>query len=95
MGLSIEQMRLAIAECYSGWKWKNRVSRMRSNQVYAVYKKFEAEGRFQKKPRGKNLTKDGHLTLPKNDILYHQIDMFEYLNNLKEEDHERSTQPCY
>ena len=82
--MSIDQMRLAIAECYSGWKWKNRVANMAVNQVVAIFKKFEAEGRFNKPKKLQPVTQ------PK--LLYHQIDMFEYLNNLKEETNERKSQ---
>ena len=74
----IERMRYAIAECYAGWKWKNRVANMTVANVIAVFKKFEAEGRFNR-PKKLQPVSNG----PK--VLYHQMNMFEYLEGLNEQ----------
>lgn len=60
--MTVEQMRRAISEVYSGWGWKTKVARMYDDQVIAVYYNFQERGMFDKKPsdgrRVKQLTID-------------------------------------
>lgn len=49
--MGVEQMRDAIADVYSGWKWKDRVARMPEDQVMAVYFKFQSRGMFEVKAK--------------------------------------------
>lgn len=82
MTKTVEQMRAMISAEYGGWKWKNKVARMRPNQVIAIYKKFESEGRFQ------------HLKLKKKEEpeeLYYQMTIWDYM---KGEQNECSSQSC-
>lgn len=46
--MTIEQMRNAIAEVYSGWAWKTAVARMHDDQVIAVYHSFQERDMFNK-----------------------------------------------
>lgn len=47
--MTTNDMRLALQAVYpDSSRWKRRVENMRGIQVYAVYKKFEKEGRFEK-----------------------------------------------
>ena len=74
--MTINQMRNYISGCYPSMGWKDKVSRMPTRQVYAVYNSLKRKEEklnikwFNREPEG-----------------YHQIDMFEYLysiNNGKE-----------
>ncbi len=59
MGMRLETMRGKIAECYPGKAWQNRVANMSPSQVFAIFKKFEKDGRFKRlkqKPKYKQLT---------------------------------------
>lgn len=58
----LETMRSLIASCYDGISWKMRCSRMDPKQVYAIYSKFESEGRFNK-PKKKKKEDYKQLTL--------------------------------
>lgn len=50
--MTIEQMRKHLAnDTEYGAAWSQRVYKMHDNQVIAVYNKFLAEGRFNKKPK--------------------------------------------
>ena len=42
--MSVEQMRDAIADVYTGWAWKDKVARMPDDQVMAIYFKFQSSG---------------------------------------------------
>ena len=47
--MTTNDMRMAILSVYpDSSRWRRRVEKMRGIQVYAVYKKFEKEGRFDK-----------------------------------------------
>lgn len=59
--MSVDQMRAAIAEVYSGNKWKRKVDKMHNDQVIAVYNNFLKSGKFeQREPekREKKKTRD-------------------------------------
>ena len=45
--MSINQMRAAIAEVYTGNKWKRKVEKMHDDQIIAVYYKFLKNGKFE------------------------------------------------
>ena len=47
--MTVEKMRAALAEVYSGNIWRLRVSGMEDRQVVAIYKSMQAEGRLKKK----------------------------------------------
>ena len=47
--MSIEQMRMAILDVYGSESWEEKVKHMTDNQVIAVYHKFLANGKFDKK----------------------------------------------
>ena len=51
MGLSVEDMRAAIAEVYKGGRWLYKVENMPDNQVIAVYYSFLEKGMFDKPKR--------------------------------------------
>lgn len=79
---TLEEMRLAIKSVYGGWKWKNRVDGMPANQVVAIYRNFESSGKFNKpKLSFKRLKQED----------FHQITMFEYL---EEKENERKQESC-
>ena len=46
--MNIDQMRNAISEAYTSWRWKERVKNMAPNQVVAIYKSFQNKGMFDK-----------------------------------------------
>lgn len=57
--MRVETMRAEIAKCYPAKKWQDRVKNMLPNQVIAIYKKFEKDGRFKRlkqKPKYKQLS---------------------------------------
>jgi hypothetical protein len=69
---TINEMRIYISNRYDNMKWKNRVSKMPTRQVIAVYRRFkelDAKARIEE-------------TYPNPE--YHQIDMFEYLYSINE-----------
>ena len=47
--LSIEYMREAISNVYSGEMWEKKVARMSDDQVFAIYNRFLNKGKFRKK----------------------------------------------
>ena len=49
--MSIDQMRSALAEVFSGPRWKQRVINMSDAQVIAMYKSMKEEGRLIKHER--------------------------------------------
>ena len=71
--MTINEMRSYISSCYSSMKWKDKVSRMPTRQVYAVYQSLKRREEklnikwFNREPEG-----------------YHQIDMFEYLYSINQ-----------
>lgn len=71
----MNEMRSYISNRYDNMKWKNKVSKMPTRQVVAIYRRFKE---LDAKARAEE-------TCPNEE--YHQIDMFEYLysiNNGKE-----------
>ena len=74
---TMNEMRSYISNRYDSMKWKDKVSRMSTRRVVAIYKSF--------KERDEKARLEA--TCPKEPDGYHQIDMFEYLysiNNGKE-----------
>lgn len=65
--MSTEQMRAAIAEVYSGPRWKRKVANMFDDQVVAVYYKFQREGRFNPNFKPPEKTRRPKLTEIKGD----------------------------
>lgn len=49
--MSVEKMREWLYSAYPNATWRNKVDKMPDNQVIAVFNKFKAEGRFEKKKR--------------------------------------------
>lgn len=47
--MTTEQMRTAIGEVYSSDSWNAKVKKMPDDQVVAIYYKFLANGKFEKK----------------------------------------------
>ena len=47
--MTTEQMRTAIGEVYSSDSWNAKVKKMPDDQVVAIYYKFLAAGKFEKK----------------------------------------------
>ena len=46
--MGIEQMRTVILSVYPGDGWKQKVKKMKDNQVMAVYMRFLQEGKLKK-----------------------------------------------
>lgn len=44
--MNVENMRASISKVYPGKEWHRRCLKMAPNQVIAIYRKFEKEGRF-------------------------------------------------
>lgn len=44
--MTVEQMRMAIADCYPGREWSRKVDNMSDGQVIAIYRKFESQGKL-------------------------------------------------
>lgn len=44
--MTINQMREAVAQAYSGRKWKTKVARMDDGQILAIYQDFQRKGKF-------------------------------------------------
>lgn len=44
--MTVNQMREAISQVYSGRKWKARVAHMDDGQVLAIYQDFMRKGKF-------------------------------------------------
>lgn len=67
--MTINEMRAYISNRYESMKWKDKVSRMPTRQVIAIYRNFK-----QRDEKACPREPDG----------YHQIDMFEYLYSINE-----------
>lgn len=71
--MTVNQMRSYISSCYPSMKWKDKVSKMPTRQVVAIYRSLKRKEEklnikwFNREPKG-----------------YHQIDMFEYLYSINE-----------
>ena len=46
--MTVEQMREAITNAYTGLGWKDRVARMEDDQVIAIYHSCEERGVFKR-----------------------------------------------
>lgn len=79
---TLNDMRLYILDKYSGLKWKERVYKMKPNQVAAIYKNIKKREALEKENPGAFFVAEKEN--------YHQIDMFEYLLLLKGEEDEKS-----
>lgn len=49
--MTVERMRAAILKVYPNITWKEKVFRMRDNQVIAIYYNFLERGKFMEKPK--------------------------------------------
>lgn len=70
--MTMNEMRNYISNRYDNMKWKNKVLRMPTRQVVAIYRRFQeldAKARVDE-------------TCPNPE--YHQIDMFEYLYSINQ-----------
>lgn len=54
--MSVEEMRREITTAHSGGGWKYRVSKMRDDQVIAIYYSFLERGKFN--PKNKQQPKE-------------------------------------
>lgn len=70
--MTIDTMRMAIASVYPGVRWKARAQSMPDNQVFAIYKKFQSDGKFDKKKKTKKVQKNEEPT-------YYQYTIFDYI----------------
>ena len=67
---TISEMRLYLMSRYpNSLKWHKKVQNMPTRQVVAIYKKMKRD-------------EENNLVHPHNDSNYHQIDMFEYMASL-------------
>lgn len=55
--MTTNEKRAAIARVYSSESWQEKVSKMSDNQVIAIYRKFLADGKFDKEPIPRELWK--------------------------------------
>lgn len=58
--MTVEQMRMAISDCYPGREWSKKVDNMSDGQVIAIYRKFESNGKLDPRHPEKK-TVDHHL----------------------------------
>lgn len=65
--MTLNEMRAYISKQYPGMKWKTNVSKMRPDQVIAIYCSFKERNKAKPKKESEE---------------YHQIDMFEYLYSI-------------
>lgn len=65
--MTIKAMRKAVMDLYDGIGWKNRVSRMKDEQVIAIYKQSEKYDRFHKRAEEMNARN------------YQQMTIFDYI----------------
>lgn len=76
---TINDMRLFILEKYPGMRWRERVFKMKPQQVAAVYRNIKNKEALENKVKD-----SGAIFMPQTDE-YHQIDMFEYMLTMKGE----------
>jgi len=65
--MSVNQMRAAIADVYSGKKWQRKVEKMHDDQVVAVYNNFLRTGKFEQREiekRDKKKSRESHREVP-------------------------------
>ena len=68
--MTISDMRLYLMSRYpNSLKWHRKVQKMPTRQVIAIYKRMKE-------------LEEKNLVHPSNDSSYHQIDMFEYMASL-------------
>ena len=63
--MTVEAMRLKIAEVYESDRWRRRVQLMPDNQVIAVYRTMRDRGQFDRRKSRKSK------------IIFQQISMFD------------------
>lgn len=51
--MTVDQMRSALCELYTGPKWRLKVQGMPDRQVIAIYKDMQSKGRFTQKNKRK------------------------------------------
>ena len=44
--MSVVEMQAQVANAYPGWKWKQKVSKMSSNQVQAIWFRLKGVGKI-------------------------------------------------
>ena len=73
--MTINQMRLYILESYpnAGQKWREKVTKMPTAQIVAIYKSILSREEQTKRSEGKNTSEE-----------YHQMDIWEYLVTLED-----------
>lgn len=69
---TMNDMRRYISNRYESMNWKNKVSKMPTRQVIAIYRRFKEADEKAKL----------EATCPNSE--YHQIDMFEYLYSVNQ-----------
>ena len=75
----VEQMRKEIASVYKGKDWSKKVDNMPDNQVIAMYYKFKAGGKFDKKPESRKQVIDVKPDSPFVGVYGEQLSMFDSL----------------
>lgn len=80
--LSIDKMRRAISSAYDSKVWHERVNKMKSNQIAAIYKKMKSSSNYILSDGLFKHVASDEQNNTKNDE-YHQIDIWEYLNSIK------------
>lgn len=45
--MTVDQMRIRLFSAYSGDKWKKKIEKMPDNQVIAIYKRLESQGKLK------------------------------------------------
>lgn len=63
--MNVEKMRSALAEAYSGPKWRLKLQQMPDRQIVAIYKNMESRGNLKKHSKKKEpgVTKVTQLTI--------------------------------
>lgn len=77
---SIDEMRKYVSNAYSGMKWHERVLNMPDRQVAAIYRNLKASKKYGSEYR---LVCDDNPIDHRKEGEWHQIDMFEYLMEVK------------
>lgn len=79
--MTIADMRNDLANCEpyaQAPSWVDRVSKMRESQVIAIWKKFNSDGHFERSKEAKRRLQKKS----KDKVVYHQMSMFEYMEDL-------------
>ena len=69
--MDVKEMRKYVINAYpnAGMAWKSKVSKMKNNQIIAIYRSIQARKAKEEK-------------IKKQEQIFHQIDMFEYMAEL-------------